>query len=486
MKKVLSFTLALVMCLSVMAVPVFAAPGSDKAGAMELKAGQSDTFTMPKELEGNGWYKFNLSAASKVDITLSIENNEVNTFTRVVGVYHEIGNGNQMPAYVGVTGEPLGEREQERSTSVGIGYYNDAPSITGTYYLAAGWCYINVDWRNSNDEESTQPLVTIKIDSIEPISNTGGLTVASAKTVNPSNEVIKHVRFEHDDWEIGHYYYTFTLSEAAEVTIEKSVKLVPSKDERVMMRSSLWLIDTPDTIYPVNGKADGQDAERLEIWEKRDTPLTQTITYALQKGTYYVVLDNSWAFPGTEYTLSFSMSGSAPNLDSASDWAKEGLTTATGAGLVPGNLQSSYTQATTRAEFAALAVTLYEIFNGEITGRETFSDTDDVNVQKAAAIGVVNGVGNNNFDPNSGLTREQAATMLARLANAVDKPIPESAPTFSDNGSVSDWASAAVGQMQSTGIMGGVGNNLFDPAGAYTREQSIITILRLYDYLKSN
>jgi hypothetical protein len=40
------------------------------------------------------------------------------------------------------------------------------------------------------------------------------------------------------------------------------------------------------------------------------------------------------------------------------------------------------------------------------------------------------------------------------------------------------------GQMQATGIMGGVGNNTFAPKDPYTREQSIITIMRLYDVVK--
>ena len=31
------------------------------------------------------------------------------------------------------------------------------------------------------------------------------------------------------------------------------------------------------------------------------------------------------------------------------------------------------------------------------------------------------------------------------------------------------------------GICGGVGNNMFSPQGSYTREQSIITLLRLFD-----
>lgn len=32
--------------------------------------------------------------------------------------------------------------------------------------------------------------------------------------------------------------------------------------------------------------------------------------------------------------------------------------------------------------------------------------------------------------------------------------------------------------------MGGTGNNLFSPQMTYTREQSIVTIMRLYELLK--
>ena len=138
-------------------------------------------------------------------------------------------------------------------------------------------------------------------------------------------------------------------------------------------------------------------------------------------------------------------------------------------------------KAATRAEFCALAVALYENVTGaEITERSTFGDTNDVSVEKMAAIGVVNGTGNNQFSPNNELTREQAATMLSRLADAIGKPLPKQEATFNDNGSISEWAFEAAGQMQTTGIMGGVGDNTFSPQGEYTREQSIITILRLY------
>ena len=182
-------------------------------------------------------------------------------------------------------------------------------------------------------------------------------------------------------------------------------------------------------------------------------------------------------------TVSFTIqTNSATAYDNPSGWAEVDVATAIDADLVPPFLQSKYSQATTRAEFCALAVTLYEMVKGQkITENAYFFDTDDLNVKKAATIGVVNGVGNLMFAPDDQLTREQAATMLSRLADALGKPLAKHAASFTDNGKVSAWALEAVGQMQTTGIMDGIGNNTFAPKNPYTREQSIITILRLYN-----
>ena len=97
-----------------------------------------------------------------------------------------------------------------------------------------------------------------------------------------------------------------------------------------------------------------------------------------------------------------------------------------------------------------------------------------------AALGVVTGTGDGAFDPGGLLTREQAATMLARLSDAVGAPLPAGSPTFSDAASISSWASEAVGRVQAGGVMSGTDTGAFDPAGPYTREQSILTMLRLY------
>ena len=180
------------------------------------------------------------------------------------------------------------------------------------------------------------------------------------------------------------------------------------------------------------------------------------------------------------------------NLPSA--WAFEQVIEAIGVGLVPDNLQYDYTQVTTRAEFAGLAVALYETATGTtIIGRASFNDTTDMNVQKAGYLGVVQGVGEGNFAPNNTLTREQAAVMLVRLFASINTHLDTDLPAmldlpylpdvFADYELISPWAFNSVASAYAFGIMGGVGDNQFAPGGDYTREQSIVTILRLFEIL---
>ena len=149
-------------------------------------------------------------------------------------------------------------------------------------------------------------------------------------------------------------------------------------------------------------------------------------------------------------------------------------------GLVPDNLWHSHTGALRRAEFAALAVVLYETVSGaEISGRVTFSDTNDVNVEKMAYLGVVTGNGDGTFSPNGLVSREQVAVMLARLALFIGVALPVQAPTFSDAADISPWAFSAVGQMQAAGLMTPVSGNEFAPANVFSRQQGIVTMLWL-------
>jgi len=218
-------------------------------------------------------------------------------------------------------------------------------------------------------------------------------------------------------------------------------------------------------------------------------------TYILPDGTSWHDLNlHSRYFEPTFHQLPVRGAGTTTNPnptstpppanEQPSSWARTNIARAEEMGLLAPEFLSGFSRTTTRAEFTALAVALYEHYTGTtITGRERFDDTSDVNVEKAAYLGIVTGVGNNRFNPDGQLTREMAAVMLARLANVIGQPLPASAPTFADNAQLSSWARDGVGRVQAVGIMGGVGNNIFAPRNPYTIEQSIVSMMRLYDLL---
>lgn len=168
-------------------------------------------------------------------------------------------------------------------------------------------------------------------------------------------------------------------------------------------------------------------------------------------------------------------------------WAAPLVDQAKTLGILPAALQNAYDRPITRWEFCVLADALYTKVKGGMASADpsvTFNDTTDPAVLRMASAKVVNGTGNGAFDPNGQLTREQAATMLSRLSAALGKPLTAGTATFDDNASISSWASEAVGQMQASGVMGGTGGNQFSPKQSYTREQSIVTIMRLYGMVK--
>ena len=119
------------------------------------------------------------------------------------------------------------------------------------------------------------------------------------------------------------------------------------------------------------------------------------------------------------------------------------------------------------------------------TGKVSFTDTDNADVLLCASAGVVNGVGNGKFAPDKNITRQEAASMLHRLGalnknvkNDVNDRLPH---VFADGEKIRSWARSDINWVYRQGIMNGTGSNQFTPDGAYTREQSIATTLRLYD-----
>ncbi|NLO39924.1 MAG: PKD domain-containing protein [Ruminiclostridium sp.] len=171
-----------------------------------------------------------------------------------------------------------------------------------------------------------------------------------------------------------------------------------------------------------------------------------------------------------------------------SSWAVPEVEKAKEYGLVTQTVLGNYQRSITREEFCELAVKLYEALSGKtslLPSFNRFTDTNNPEILKANALGIVNGVNAEQtlFAPYDNVNREQIAVMFYRTLAAVDLSlIPGRYPlTFSDKNQVSDWALDAVGFMSKNGIIGGVGGNRMDPKGPATREQGIALVKRTFE-----
>ena len=197
-----------------------------------------------------------------------------------------------------------------------------------------------------------------------------------------------------------------------------------------------------------------------------------------------------------------------------SDWAAQDILNAVSYGYIDGTdnndpavtdlLGSDYTKAITRGQFAALAVRLYETrlamngLNGEIavnSGDDVFADSvGNEAIAKAYNLGILGGY--NSADSRSGvyvgpddlITREQAATMLARLMSKLDEDLGRSmldrmtGVTLPFVDTISDWALDSVETVYEAGVMNGTSGTTFSASDPYTTEQSIVTIMRISEW----
>jgi hypothetical protein len=101
-------------------------------------------------------------------------------------------------------------------------------------------------------------------------------------------------------------------------------------------------------------------------------------------------------------------------------------------------------------------------------------------IMAAYSLNIVNGTSMTTFSPNNPITREQAAKMLTAAATALGKDTAAILPAFTDEAKIALWAKPYIGYVVHVKVMNGVGENKFDPSGGYQRQQAYMTMLRLY------
>lgn len=165
-----------------------------------------------------------------------------------------------------------------------------------------------------------------------------------------------------------------------------------------------------------------------------------------------------------------------PTLDYA---AKNGLINGTSA------ITFSPSDSMTRAQFITVVCRAFE---GEETTGSQFADVAPNQyyagpVYWGVAHGIITGTSDTTFSPNSPITREAMAAIIARAIVNLDLDVPQmQAPmydSFGDAALVSDWAKDAVEQLRQLGILQGDQNGNVNPKKKMTRAEGTAVLARV-------
>lgn len=166
---------------------------------------------------------------------------------------------------------------------------------------------------------------------------------------------------------------------------------------------------------------------------------------------------------------------SAPATDYTGHWAEGTIQKWMDAGKISGYSDGSYKPDNniTRAEFVKLVNGTIDfskkanVAYKDVTTADWFYDYVGI----AQEIGYISGYSKDLFGPNDYITREQAASILARIQYLNGNVA--AANKFSDKSKVSSWAAESVGAALDAGFVTGYNDGTFRPSNKLTRAEAL-------------
>lgn len=166
-----------------------------------------------------------------------------------------------------------------------------------------------------------------------------------------------------------------------------------------------------------------------------------------------------------------------------SDWYYNQVQYVYSNGLMAGTNATSFSPKTPTNR-GMIATIMYGIMDKpEISSNSPFTDVSPSAwyakaVNWANQEGIVSGIGNNRFGPNSPVTRESLALMLFNFAKylEIDTPQRSDLRSFRDYSQIHDWGLTALEWANATGLIGGKTGNKIDPRGNATRAEVAVIL----------
>ncbi len=155
-------------------------------------------------------------------------------------------------------------------------------------------------------------------------------------------------------------------------------------------------------------------------------------------------------------------------------------------GLMSGDGMGRFKPTSTMTRAELVQVMYNHAGKPQVSGSAMFRDVSSSKwyynaVQWAGKNGVVTGVGNDCFDPTGKITREQLAVIIMRYVNASGGTA--SLSKFPDAGSVSSWATGAVGWAVDNGVISGTlegGVCYLRPRNSATRAEAATMLMNYF------
>lgn len=156
--------------------------------------------------------------------------------------------------------------------------------------------------------------------------------------------------------------------------------------------------------------------------------------------------------------------------------------------LTRGTTATTYSPArgVTRAQMATFLARLVNAAGGSLPQApldQFFDDNDsthEANIDRMAVVGIMQGVGGGDFDPDATVTRAQMATILVRAyEHASGDTLPAAPDAFTDDdGNPNE---TRIDQAAAAGFTSGLAPGVFDPGREVTRGQVSSLLVRVLD-----
>jgi hypothetical protein len=177
--------------------------------------------------------------------------------------------------------------------------------------------------------------------------------------------------------------------------------------------------------------------------------------------------------------------------DIGSHWAKSAIERAVALGFVNGYEDGTFRPDSTvkRSEFAVMISRALKLGTpAEQAAGKAFADADSIPgwakpyVAQAARAGIVTGYDDNTFRADRQISRAEIAVMIVRAMGL--NVDAEAAVTFADADQIPQWARGSVAAAAELGIIRGRGGNRFAANAPATRAESVTLILAMLDHSK--